>query len=399
MAKRKLIIASFLLFSIRLRAQELYRMPEGVQSRVSSFENLNGVKGKGGLTNQSAKGNAFESLKSGETKTLLDVNSAGIIQRIWCTINDRSFTMLRALRLRMYWDASPKPAVDVPFGDFFCVGLGRPVAFQSALFSDPEGRSFNCYIPMPFRKGARITLTNEGKTDLELLFFDIDYTLLSKANANNDDMLYFHAAWNRRIKNIPGKDFDLLPSINGKGRFLGVNVGVNVDSVYGNTWWGEGEVKMYIDGDSAHPTINGTGAEDYIGTGWGEGAYANQYQGCTVADATKGQYTFYRFHIPDAIYFNKGFRATIQEMGGGGDPLVKSLVAKGVSLLPVSVSGEHQFRRLLDNPIKVTDPNFPKGWVNFYRSDDYSATAYFYLDNPQDNLKELTPVEERVQLH
>jgi hypothetical protein len=174
---------------------------------------------------------------------------------------------------------------------------------------------------------------------------------------------------------------------------------VNVDSVYGNTWWGEGEVKMYIDGDSAHPTINGTGAEDYIGTGWGEGPYANQYQGCTVADGTKGQYTFYRFHIPDAIYFNKGFRATIQEMGGGGDALVKSLVAKGVSLLPVSVSGDHQFSRLLDNPIKVTDTNFPKGWVNFYRSDDYSATAYFYLDNPEDNLKELIPVQERVQLH
>jgi hypothetical protein len=369
-------------------------MPEGVQSRVSSFENLNGVKGGGGISNKSAKGNAFASVKAGEIKTLLDINTAGVIGRIWCTINDRSPAMLRSLRLRMYWDGSAKPAVDVPFGDFFCAGLGRPVAFQSAMFSDPEGRSFNCYIPMPFKKGARITLTNESKTDLGALFYDIDFMLLAKAPT---DALYFHANWNRRVRNTPGKDFDLLPGINGHGRFLGVNIGVNVDSAYGNTWWGEGEVKMYLDGDSTNPTINGTGAEDYIGTGWGEGQYTNLYQGCMVADGKKGQYAFYRLHIPDPIYFEKNFRATIQEMGGGGDAVVKSLLARGVPLLPVSVASGAQFTRLFETPKKLTDPDFPKGWVNFYRSDDYSATAYFYLGEPEDNLKELAPVEERVQ--
>jgi hypothetical protein len=378
----------------KLSAQELYIMPKGIQSRVSSFENLNGQKGEGGKTNKGAKGNAFESLKAGESKTLLEVHSAGIIQRMWFTIADRSPKMLRSLRLRIYWDGADKPAVDVPFGDFFCAGLGRPVAFQSALFSNPEGRSFNCYIPMPFKKRAKVVLTNEGSSDLGLLFFDIDYSTLDKPQ---EDMLYFHACWNRSITSTPGKDFELLPEIKGKGRFLGVNVGVNIDPAYGQTWWGEGEVKLYIDGDKKYPTINGTGSEDYIGTGWGEGQFTNMYQGCLLADTAKKQYAFYRFHVPDAIYFEDNFKAVIQEIGGGATDEVKSLQAKGVPLTPVTVAGEHGFARLFEHPQALTDTNFPKGWVNFYRVDDYSATAYFYLDSPESKLKELAPVGERVK--
>jgi hypothetical protein len=226
------------------------------------------------------------------------------------------------------------------------------------------------------------------------LFFDIDYTILDKPQP---DVLYFHACWNRAIHGTPGKDFELLPAITGKGRFLGVNVGVNVDKAYGHTWWGEGEVKMYIDGDTTHPTINGTGAEDYIGTGWGEGTFTHMYQGCTIADTTKNQYAFYRFHIPDAIYFDQNFKAIIQEIGGGNDAEVKALAAKGVALVPITVAGEKAFTRLLDHPQALTDSKFPKGWVNFYRVDDYSATAYFYLDKPVSGLKELVGVEERVK--
>jgi hypothetical protein len=390
----QLLFAGLVLFAGQLSAQELYSIPNGKQSRVSSFENLNGLKGQGGKTNQGGKGNAFESVKAGESKTLLNVNSAGIIQRMWVTINDRSPAMLRSLRLRMYWDGTDKPAVDVPLGDFFCAGLGRPVAFQSALFTNPEGRSFNCYIPMPFKKGAKVVITNDSKTDLNLLFFDIDYIVLDKPQT---DMLYFHACWNRSIHGEIGKDFELLPAVTGKGRFLGVNVGVNVDAAYGHTWWGEGEVKMYIDGDTTQPTINGTGAEDYIGTGWGEGTFTNLYQGCTVADEAKRQYTFYRFHLPDAIYFNEHFKATIQQIGGGDDTEVKSLAAKGVPLKPVTIDNDKSINRLLDNPMALTDPNFPKGWLNFYRVDDYSATAYFYLDKPVSGLKELANVDERVK--
>jgi hypothetical protein len=383
-----------LIFSERLSAQDLYIMPKGVQSRVSSFENLNGVKGEGGKSNMGAKGNAFESLKAGESKTLLEVHSAGIIQRMWFTIDQRNPTMLRSLRLRMYWDGEDKPAVDVPFGDFFCTGLGHLVPFQSALFTDPEGRSFNCYIPMPFKKRAKIVLTNESGTDLNLLFFDIDYSVLDKPQ---EDMLYFHACWNRSTHSVPGKDFEILPEIKGKGRFLGVNIGVNVDPAYGQTWWGEGEVKMYIDGDKKYPTINGTGSEDYIGTGWGEGQFTNLYQGCLLADTAKKQYVFYRFHIPDPIYFEDNFKVIIQEIGGGGTDEVKALQVKGVPLIPVTVATEHGFSMLLAHPKALTDTDLPKGWVNFYRVDDYSATAYFYLDRPDSKLKELVPVEERIK--
>jgi len=393
---RNILLTIALLSLQYLHAQELFTMPANVQSRVSSFENISGIKGNGGKTNKSAKGNAFESLKAKQSKTLFDVKGAGIIQRMWFTVNDRSVKMLRSLRLQMFWDGASKPAVDVPFGDFFGVGLGKTVAFQSALFTNPEGRSFNCYVPMPFKTGGKVVLTNESDTDLPLLFFDIDFV---KLQTPANDMLYFHAYWHREITAAPEKDFELLPSVEGKGRFLGVNVGVIADSSYGNTWWGEGEVKMYIDGDRQFPTINGTGTEDYIGTGWGQGTFTNLYQGCTIADVKTRQYAFYRFHIPDHIYFYKDFKATIQKIGGGDDETVKQLQQKGVLLKPVSVSGDSSFTRLfeLKAAMSLQDKSFPKGWVNFYRVDDYSATAYFYLDKAVSNLPELAAVSERIK--
>jgi len=375
-------------------AEDLYRMAADSQSRVSSFENLNGVKGEGGKTNSGAKGNATESLKAGESKTLLDIHGSGVVQRIWATVDDRSPEMLRSLRLRVYWDGAAQPAIDVPFGDFFCAGLGRITPFQSSLFSSPEGKSFNCYIPMPFRKGARVVISNEGKDDLRALFFDVDFVLQPVPN----DMLYFHAHWTRR-KISPsdiGKDFELLPRIVGRGRFLGVNFGVNLNSAYPGTWFGEGEVKMYLDGDGDHPTIVGTGTEDYIGTGWGEGHFAQLYQGCTVAEG--GSYACYRFHVPDAIWFHKDFRATLQEIGGGDRDTVVALEDKGATLDPVSVNADGTLVGLLDPKTApdLHDPKFANDWVLFYRSDDYSAVSYFYLDHPTDGLPALAPNADRL---
>jgi len=378
----------------RLAAQELYQRPPGVQSRVSSFENLDGRKGQGGQSNATAKGHAFESLKAGESKTLLDIRAAGILQRIWCTVSDRSPLMLRSLRLRMYWDKASAPAVDVPLGDFFGAAL-QTVAFQSALFSNPEGRSFNCTVPMPFRTGAKVVLTNESGKDLELLFYDIDYITLPAVGA---DKLYFHASWVRTKDAAIGEDAVLLPKVTGRGRFLGVSVGVNINPVYGQTWWGEGEVKAWLDGDTRFPTINGTGAEDYIGTGWGEGRFAHLYQGCLVADSPKNQYAFYRLHIPDAIYFDKDCRVSIQQIGGFFAEAVTGLQARGVSLKPVSLAGRKGFRGLLEPGQAGALANAdPQDWLNFYRSDDYAATAYFYLDRPANDLPALAPVDQRCQ--
>jgi len=392
--KKYLVLAISILLVRGAFAQNLYMLPENFKSStLSSFENLNGIKGEGGKTNKSAKGNAFEGLKSMESKTLLEVEGPGIVQRMWFTVRDRSPEMMRSLRLRIYWDGESKPAVDVPFGDFFGYGLSEVVRFESALFSNPEGRSFNCTIPMPFRLAARVVITNESTIDIPEIFFDIDFMKLEKPE---EDALYFHAFWTRQKTSDLGMDFEFLPEIEGKGRFLGVNMGVNADPVYGNTWWGEGEVKMYIDDDEEFPTINGTGTEDYIGTAWGQGQYTNLYQGCTLADDSARQYAFYRFHVPDIIGFHKNFRASIQQIGGGMRDLVRGLLRDKVKLEPISLASTEGFRRLLDDPKDIFDEDFPSGWVNFYRIDDYSATSYFYLNKPSTMLSELPDVSERL---
>ena len=392
---KKYFVLAICIFLIKgTFAQNLYMLPENFKSSsLSSFENLNGIKGEGGKTNKSAKGNAFEGLKSMESKTLLEVEGPGIVQRMWFTVRDRSPEMMRSIRLRIYWDGESKPAVDVPFGDFFGYGLSEVVRYESALFSNPEGRSFNCMIPMPFRLAARVVITNESAKNIPEVFFDIDFIKLDKLE---EDALYFHAFWTRQKTSELGVDFEFLPEIEGKGRFLGVNIGVNADPVYGNTWWGEGEVKMYIDNDEEFPTINGTGTEDYIGTAWGQGEYTNLYQGCTLADDSARQYAFYRFHIPDIIGFHQNFSASIQQIGGGMRDLVRTLLTNDVKLEPISLASSNGFRRLLDDPKDIFDEDFPFGWVNFYRIDDYSATSYFYLDKPSTRLSELPEVSERL---
>ena len=368
-------------------------MPKGVESRLSSFENPNGIKGQGGKTNKTAKGRAFEVIKMGETKTLLDINGEGIIQRIWLTI-DQNPLKLRSLRFQFYWDGNSKPAVDVPFGDFFGFNVGKPVAFQSALFSSGEGRSFNCYIPMPFKKAAKILLINEGAEPVKL-FYDVDF-ILQKLSPND---LYFHAYWTRQMTSQLGDDFLILPKLNGKGRFLGMTVGINTDSSYSKSWWGEGEVKMFMDGDTKYPTIVGTGTEDYIGSAWGLGTFANMYQGCTVANDSTRQFNFYRWHVPDAIYFNSDIKVVLQQIGGWMKNDVKELLKKGAKLKPITVDGPGGFVLLLDmpNPPDITDEKFPEGWVNFYRIDDYSAVSYFYLDKPSSPLPVLPAVEIRIK--
>ena len=389
---RNYFLFVFVLFATFAKAQEIYEMPKNVSSRLSSFENLNGVKGSGGKTNQSAKGNAFEMVQPGETKTLLDISGQGIIQRMCLTI-DQNPVKLRSLRLQMFWDKETKPAVDVPFGDFFVYNLGKQVAFQSAFFTTGEGRSFNCYIPMPFKKAARILLTNEGKEPVKL-FFDVDFILKSL----NQNALYFHAYWHRQDKGKLGEDHVILPKISGKGRFLGVSVGLNTDSSYGKSWWGEGEVKMFIDDDTKYPTIVGTGAEDYIGSAWGLGQFMHQYQGCTVANDSTRQFNFYRWHVPDEIYFDKDIRVSIQQIGGWGKKDVADLIKKGALIKPITIDAQGKFVRLLEMEKypELNDPSLPDGWVNFFRVDDYASVAYLYLDKPASNLPALQPLAVRI---
>jgi hypothetical protein len=390
----ELILILLMIVPVSAIGQHLFEIPEKTETQWISFENPTGARGSGGKENDGAKGHAFDIVNARGQKVLLDVKGAGILSRIWLTVNERSPEMLRSMRLEMYWDNETTPAVSAPLGDFFGIGLGRKTAFESELFSDPEGRSFNCYIPMPFKKAARVVLINESPIPVTL-FYDIN---LLKIEKHDKPVYYFHCYWNRENKTKLEKDFQVLPAVKGRGRFLGMNVGVIADSSYENSWWGEGEVKMFLDADTSFPTLIGTGTEDYIGTAWGQGQFANRFQGSPIADTKNRQWCFYRFHVPDPVYFNTMCRVSLQQIGGEQTTFVRRLKEQGAVLKPVSVAGE-KFHKILEmTPVPdISNPAFPSGWTNYYREDDVSATAYFYLDKPANGLPAIAPLEHRTK--
>jgi hypothetical protein len=189
-----------------------------------------------------------------------------------------------------------------------------------------------------------------------------------------------------------------MPQVTGKGRFLGTNVSIHANPKYQDCWWGEGEVKIYQNGEQDYPTLTGTGTEDYIGTAWGQGQFINQYTGCPVADDKNLQWSFYRYHIPDPVYFRTGCRVTIQQIGGNTKEKVLALQQQKVELIPVTIHNvpvmTHIYKK--DSVVDLADSSLPDGWTNFYRSDDMAATAYFYLDRPVSNLPALQPVAIRT---
>jgi hypothetical protein len=363
-----------------------------------SPENPTGARGAGGQENRGAKGHAFETIPVGASHVLAVIRGAGTIDRIWMTIEDRSPEALRGLRLDIFWDGAATPAVSVPLGDFFLHGAGEMLPMETALLASPEGRSFVSYIPMPFRRSARLVITNESARPVNLIFYDINYRSLGRQPA---DAMYFHAWWSRNRTPALGQDFRILPRVRGRGRFLGASVTLLTNPIYRETWWGEGEVKIYLDRDREFASLVGTGTEDYIGTAWGQGAYINRYQGAPIASwAGGGRWTFYRFHVPDPIFFSSGIEVAMQLMGGARRNIVLDLQRAGVPLIPVTIDpgSRNNFQQLLTRQpqVPLSDPSLPDGHTNFYRSDDVAAVAYFYLDRPENGLPRIAPAAERV---
>ncbi|MCX7847376.1 MAG: DUF2961 domain-containing protein [bacterium] len=364
--------------------ERLYTMVRGVETRWASPENPGGAKGGGGRANGGRKGSAYVRLKAGGRHVLAEVKGrSGVVRRIWLTLGKRTPVLLRSLRLQCYWDGAVRPAVDVPLGDFFGWVMGRSVAFESALFSSPEGRSCNCYVPMPFRRAMRMEVINESDEEVSGLFYDVDMTL---GDALGAEMLYFHAWFHRENPTRLQKDYRILARVKGSGRFLGAMVGVAADTRrYGLTWWGEGECKIYLDGDRRWPTLCGTGTEDYIGTGWSQGRFDHLYQGCHLADQARMHYGFYRFHVPDPVYFEREIEVRMQQIGCW-EPGWKEYLQRSGRVIRAG-----RGRRRVD----LRAPETPEYGL-FEREDDWSSCAYFYVDRAEVDLPELPSVGERT---
>jgi len=367
---RILFFIIFISFALSSLGQSLFDKPHNVKTRWASAENWKGKKGSGGMANGGRKGSPSFRLKAGQNKILAEASgTTGVIRRIWLTIDERTPEFLRGVKIEMFWDGASSPAVSAPLGDFFNQGLGQMRTFENALFSSPEGRSFNCYIPMPFHNSMKIIVTNNTSKDVAMFFYDVDYTIGDQVD---DNSLYFHAFFNQQQSTLLKDDYKILPKVYGTGRYLGANLSVVVnDKEYSRTWWGEGEVKIYTDGDTYFPTLCGTGTEDYIGTGWGQGVYINQYQGCTIANEKDFEYAFYRFHIPDPVFFYEDIKVTIQQIGFAKDEniaklsnLKDTIYKAGEKMEPVDFSRELSY-------------------LFFERSDYVSSCAYFYLDKPE----------------
>lgn len=300
------------------------------ETRSISAENFNGEKGKGGMATHGVGAVAARELGHGwkispcidvpgnSTVTLADIDGSGAIQQMWFTVDPKVW---RALILRIYWDGEETPSVEVPIGDFFCMGWCERTDVRSLPVAVNPAGGFNCYWEMPFRKHARITIENLIPDKIGGFFYQINYTLTDV----EPDRAYFHAQF-RRQNPLPYKEvYTILDSVEGQGHFVGVYMAWGVNN---NLWWGEGEVKFYIDGDADFPTICGTGTEDYFGGAWGfemgnrYADFSSPFSGMPQVIRPDGgvnklntRFGLYRWHIMDPVRFKQDLRITIQALG------------------------------------------------------------------------------------
>ncbi len=302
----------------------------------------------------------------GATVTVLDVDGPGEVAHIWFTFGDREAYHLKRIVLRMYWDGETAPSVETPVGDFFGLGLGEYVNWQSEVLSVGSVRSMNSFFPMPYARHARITLTNEGREPMGDLYYNIDYRTSPRPLPK--DTYYFHAQYHQsqptrgwtndwlrdgdakvnNKTNLDGADNYVFADIKGRGSFVGVTMSVLQNQ---DEWWGEGDDMFFVDGEKL-PSIKGTGAEDYFlgAHDFGGVPFSYGLYGAPVVGEEKagGRSSVYRFHLEAPIPFQKSFKATI----------------------------EH-------------------GSAN-HRSDNYYSVAYWYQAEPHAPLPALPPVEERL---
>jgi len=297
------------------------------ESRSISAENPDGAKGGGGqATNESTlharsayhgrelgsgwKQSPCRAIAHQETVSIMEQKGPGIIRHIWVTLDPAFY---RDIVMRVYWDDQDTPSIECPIGDFFCSAWGVAHPVQAIPINvNPKG-GLNCFLPMPFRKNARVDICNEGPNDLDHFFYTIDYSLEDVPA----EALFLHSQFRRTHRQKVGEAYTILDGVSGAGHYIGTFLAWEQRS---KGWWGEGEIKMYLDGDQAFPTICGTGTEDYFGGAWCFGEnYSAPFMGYRLTEGDEGiagaRMTMYRFHIPDPIYFKEEIRATVQALG------------------------------------------------------------------------------------
>jgi hypothetical protein len=296
----------------------------------------------------------FRRIEPGQTLELGKVEGNGRITHMWFTINAKSRDHLRELVLRIYWDGADRPAVECPLGDFYGLGFGEYVEYKSAPVAVGGIKALNCYWPMPFARGARLTMTNEGSEQVGSCYFNIDYRLDAEPAR---DVRYFHTQYRQAFPVPKGEDYLLLET-KGAGHFVGTFLSVLANS---DGWWGEGNDKFYVDG-ATKPTIEGTGSEDYFCGAWDfQHAFWNPFNGVPLYDnKDKGgekrgiRNTCYRWHIEDPVAFMKSLRFLIEHGRSGPDDDRKPL------------------------------------------RNHYASVVYYYVDHPEGDGPELPPYKERV---
>ncbi len=329
------------------------------ETRSLSAENPTGEKGAGAKASPEQGNPAFTlgqgwkvrpciTLEANTTTTLTDVEGPGIIQHIWLTVKPDAY---RDTVLRIYWDGEESPSVEVPLGDFFCNGHGLRTNVNSLpVVVNPTG-GFNCYWPMPFRRRARVTIENQRWEAIPGFYYQISYSLTEVPAA----AATFHAQWHRSQTSRACPEHVILDSVQGQGHYVGTYLAWTQLS---NGWWGEGEIKFYLDGDKEHPTICGTGTEDYVGGAWcfGGETYSTPFLGYPLCRQEAGEvpkHGLYRWHILDPIRFRRDLKVTIQALGWWPNG---------------------QFQPL---------------------ADDIASVGYWYQAEPHEPYPELPPIEER----
>jgi D-arabinan exo alpha-(1,3)/(1,5)-arabinofuranosidase (non-reducing end) len=343
---------------------EPHRIDPSVDSRAITFENPTGERGAGGSSFGGRKGSPQRRLEPDETVTLADIHGPGVIRHVWMTFPPAPPEVMRALWIEVFYNGANEPSISVPCLDFFGLPHGRPVPYASMLTSAQEGRGFNSYVPMPFEGHVRIELTNSAGRPMDL-YYQLDHTL------EPVDPSYLHVSFRRENPTTMKRDFVIDEGLRGPGRFFGCIVGIRVFDD-GGMWYGEGELKIYRDGDDELPTICGTGLEDYVGSAWGLGAHHAPFAGTPLSVGAEGKLMpdwvgFYRWHVPDPVMFGDDLKVTIQQIGAA-------------YLTPDTFDA-----------FEAGHPVAGRGWFTrgtgafgiHERIDDYCATSFVYCRVPQ----------------